>query len=102
MCARLWVPVCLLTVGVVAAPSEGMIEGSNKIDVYMHQGTRISAVALASMQRETGALMESIGFDVRWMDEPNEVTAAFLVVVDLEGSCNPWPNTATQSAVQRL
>jgi hypothetical protein len=102
MYARLLAPVCLLTVGVFAALSEGIIEGSNQIFVYLGRGTRVSGDVLEAMQRETEALMELSGFGVQWLDEPHEVTAAALVVVHLEGSCKPWPVAVVQPAVQRL
>lgn len=102
MYARLLLaPVCLLTVGAVAAPSQGLIEGSNQIFVYMRQGTGVSGDVLEALQRETEALMESGGFHVQWLDEPREVAAA-LVVVHLEGRCSPWPVAVIQPAGQRL
>jgi hypothetical protein len=102
MYARLLAPVCLLTVGAVAATSQSMSEGSNEIGVYLRQTTGASTVVLEAMQRETEALMDSGSFHLQWLHEPHEVAAASLVVVHLEGSCNPWPAAVIQPAVQRL
>jgi hypothetical protein len=102
MYARQFAPVCLLCVGAVAAPSERMFEGSNEIAVYSRPATRVSAGVREAMQQETGKLMESGGFRVRWLDKPREVAAAFLAVVDFEGSCNPSSDAVIQPATQRL
>jgi hypothetical protein len=102
MYARLLASVCLLSVGAVAAPSERAIEGGKTIAVYSRHSATVPAAVSEAMRRETEALMESGGFRVQWLEEPHEVTAAFLVVVDLKGSCDPLPDAAIPPATQRL
>jgi hypothetical protein len=102
MYARLLGLVCLLRVGVVAAPSERMVEGSNEIDVYSRFRSDVSPTIREAIRRETARLMGSSGYRVQWLDQPREVAVSFLVVVDFAGNCNLGPGVTTPTAARRL
>jgi hypothetical protein len=107
MYARLLAPVCLLSVGAIAEPSERALKGSDRIVVYLgaHEPD-ISRAVVRGMQQEAGDLMRPVGYQVHWLEqgEAREVQAAFLFVVGLKGPCHPSPGPSGrfQAAKARL
>jgi hypothetical protein len=81
--------VCLLNVGAFAGISASASEGSRDIVVSVHYAAGVPANLISAMREETGALMETGSYRVRWVDTPRDVTAAFLVIVTMEGRCMP-------------
>ncbi len=102
MYARLLATVCLLNVGAVAETSGRWIEGSDDVDVYLRSPNVISRSAAEAMRKETGALMRAGGYRVQWLDAPREVTAGFLIVLELEGRCDALAPTPVGLPVRRL
>ncbi|PWU04065.1 MAG: hypothetical protein C5B51_17530 [Terriglobia bacterium] len=102
MFARLTVSVCLLSVGAIAASSKRAFEGSNDIVVYLHHRMELPSIVSGAMWQETLSLMHLSGYHVRQLEAPHAVVAAFLVVVELEGPCDPEIRLELSTATRSL
>jgi hypothetical protein len=89
MYARLMASVCLLNVGAFAGSSAPADEGSRGIVVYLRHRAGAQAAVIDALQQETGAQMSMGGYHVQWPVRLSEVTAAYLVIVDLDSPPSP-------------
>ena len=88
MFARLLALVCLSVVGPSIGLSEPVTPGGHEVVVYLRSAAHQPVTELAEMERESAALLESIGYDIEFRgagDDPE--TTGFLSVVELRGSC---------------
>jgi len=87
MYARLMAFSCLLSVGAFAGSLDRANEGSRGIVIHVRHLGDVPAALADAMRAETSAQMQKGGYRLQWVETPREVTAAFLVVLTLEGNC---------------
>ncbi len=102
MYARLVAFVCLINACLFAASSEPVNQGSNEVAVYIRPQDGVPATAIDAMRQETSSLMQTGGYQIQWLDRPREVTAAYLVMVELGHSCKTDSTSRTQVARRGL
>jgi len=104
MLARLAAIVCLLPVCESLALSEMLVSKTGAVNVYLRPSSNISPAVTHWMQEESGLLMRSAGYQVRWLDplERPDAPGTSLIVIELTGTCAPAERSGGAVDVDRL
>ena len=104
MLARLAAIVCLLHVCESLSLSETLVSKTGAVNVYLRPSSNISPVVTRWMQEESGLLMRSAGYQVRWLDplERPDASGTSLIVIELNGTCAPAERSGGAADVDRL
>jgi hypothetical protein len=102
MFARPVAIVCQLFIGAFFALTGSTLVLPRDVFIVLRHQNAISTNILHAIQQETGALFDSGSYRVQWLNHPQQVEAAFLVIAEFDGHCDVNSPASSPTIAKRL
>jgi hypothetical protein len=94
--------VCQLFIGVFLSFTGSALASPRDVFIILRHQSAISTNIMHALQQEAGTLFDSGSYRVQWLIHPQQVEAAFFVIVDFDGHCDANSPVSSPTIAKRL